>query len=303
MRINRFISSKLKFPHEIAHGISCDYAAFSNTKEFSIKRKIDDLNYKIEAWELKKKDKSDKTVYEVGFFTKELDEGITNKGLAVYNQIIDEMVELVILLCKREKIDDVIIEASKFSSAEQMEEVKKIMQAAYKKNKHVFNGFSYNSSEGSSLHIEKDFVSFDEKDDKPEQFKISEYFKDGASGSLLCEYDGVDTAAALLNHLKDKSGLAEKISRKQVNQQRANLYERTLKTRFPNLNFERHGTSFILHVDSLKKNSKTANLEKIDILDEEIEKIKQKDDSALIEVRADMELIKREAKSHDENNS
>jgi len=290
MKINKFILNQLELPHEIVPGVMCYYENFYCDKTFKMEREIDNLNYIIEARKLKKKNKSDKTIYEIGFSTEELDEGITNKGLIVYNQIIDAIVELINLVSKTEKIDDIIIESSKFSSVEQMAKIKKIMQAAYKKNKYVFDGFSYSNSDGESFCIKNDVVLLDKNEGEPERLNINYCFEDWVDGSFLYEHD---TALALLDYLKDKSGLAEKISKKQVDQQRANLYERTLKARFPNLNFERNGNNFVLHVDLLNKNSKTANLKKVDISDKEIEEIKQKDDLALTKVRIDLESIKK----------
>jgi len=230
-----------------------------NTVDFYKNQIIDGLQYDFHLSH-RKGDKS----WNLGFGT-EHGMLVTNKGLAVYKQIIENVVILVNTARSNQKIDKI----SFFGSDEDLrinefEDFKNFLKSKTENDTHILDNFSYVQDYGPwkrSVHIRNGEVSIEEsgtgypsikerikKSDttwgRSDKFSIDQFVNNQTQMKEILQ--DKELLSSLMRHIGADFPLIRNSDHKDTANMRANLYERTLKQKFPDYKFERDGNTITL---------------------------------------------------------
>lgn len=227
--------------------------------EFSKKEVIDGLEY---FFRLSKR--GGQKSWTLGFGT-EHRMLLTNKGLVVYKEIINNVVTLVNTARHNEKIDKIsFVGADEDLKVGQFEEFKNLLKSKTEKDIHILDNFSYIKDEGSlktSIHIRNGEVTLEQsgtrvlgikdrirKEDPAwghsNTFSINEFI----NNQLMLQdiLQDKEIFSALMRHIGVDLALGRNSDHRDAAKLRADLYERTLKQKFAGFKFERNGNNIML---------------------------------------------------------
>ncbi len=227
--------------------------------DFSKREMIDGLEYEFHL----SKRKQDRE-WELGFNTKH---GmlITNKGLATYKHIIENIVILINTARRHEKINRIFFGAAgEELRINEMEEFKNFLKSKTEKGAHLFDNFSYIKQIGNwkkSLRIKDGQITIETSGKRPLGIKervsgenttwqsantcaVEKFIDDEFEMSELL--NDKETLSALMQHIGAEFSLGRDTDKKDAAKLRINMYERTLKQKFPDCKFERDGNRITL---------------------------------------------------------
>ncbi len=189
---------------------------------------------------------------------------ITNKGLAVYKYIIENLVILVNTARKHERINKItFFGAEEELRVSELDEFKNFLKSKTEQGNHIFDNFSHTKQvddRKKSIRIKNGEVIIEESGKRPFDLKQRLLGFDNAYHSenrfslnqfvdnqqeLASLMDNKDALSALMKHIGADFTLERGVE-KDKGKLRSDMYERTLKQKFPDYKFKRVGNAITL---------------------------------------------------------
>lgn len=228
---------------------------------FSKEEEIDGLKYRFDlSTNIKGKD------WHLGFST-EHGMLVTNKGLAVYRKIIDNIIILINTARTNEKINEIyFFGADEEIRINELEEFKNFLKTKLENGKNMLDNFSYITDRDGlkkSIHIKDGKVLIEISGERrrtirdriknrhpvwnrTERWSIDEFIDNQYELAELLK--DKEMFSSLMRHIGSDFSLGRNIENKDTAKLRTDLYERTLKQRFPDYKFEREGQGIRLYL-------------------------------------------------------
>ena len=230
---------------------------------YELRETIDGLEYSIEM--NKRNDLLERVVdlgssgnWRLGF---DVDgtHGLTNKGLKVYQQIVDKIVILIKKVQSLEKVKTITFSASKTKFyIEEINKLQKILNDKFSEAPEAFEGFHSEIKDGKGdfwgiLEI-KDGLVVQKSYNKgvlgnpSKEITTPLIFFITDKNELMSIIENEDVGQRLVDYLKINHKVNKKDNKRNVSSIRANLYERTLRQRFPEYKFRRLGNRIRMYL-------------------------------------------------------
>lgn len=208
----------------------------------------------------------DKKKWHLRFSTEDHGLLITNKGLAVYREIINNIIILVNTARSNESVEEIsFFGADEELRVDEIEEFKNLLKTKLENGKNVFDNFSYISDRDGikkSIHINNGYVLMEWSGEKKRNLKqriknepgeqwhrierkpLLDFVED--SHDLEVFLEDKEVLSDLMKHIGADFSLGRNIGSRDSSKLRTDLYERTLKQRFPEYRFQRDGSEIKL---------------------------------------------------------